>query len=198
MALTKKGLLWQSQGTVDISQFFRQMLELGFNLSRGHAKNSPSGGRLDTYQTMLVFDKPTIEYSEEQREHNVLTAFSDENRREIEHVFLEVLGPNYKVMIFANDRIARVPEHLYMKCGMPTNKTGRPVLAAHKGEFIIKDGPNFDLLTFDDVLKEVEMLRLSLNILPADSHLIPMWLEERSRYDRTKSVQSIEDSASRL
>jgi hypothetical protein len=184
MGLTKKGWLFETQVFHGLSQLVRELKGAGFMMARGHAKDSGSAGKMNTGQIMLVFEREvhSIQYTEENLEHNALIAFTDEERQDVEEILAHFEG---KVKIAGNDPIARVPaEHLYMKCGpMRLPQAGSPSLS------MSVVGPH---------LGEVEMVRVSLNPPLELWHIIPHWLEKRARFDRTSSIASIEGSIDRM
>jgi hypothetical protein len=152
-------------------------------MTRGHAKDSGSGGNMNTGQIMLVFESPgLIEYSVESAEHNAEAAFSDEERREITDLFSRF---DAKVKIAGNDPIARIPvQHVYIKCGP-----------------LRKRRDNSSTCALDVVvqhLTEVNMVRVSLNPPPELWGIIPKWLEKRTRHEREELKKSISALSSRL
>jgi hypothetical protein len=200
--LTQTGELWRSQGAVDVSMLVAQLMGT-FNLSRGHAKDTPSGGKLDTYQTMLVFDTENTEYNDEQRAHNDEAEFSNEQREEVVNAFFGVgertLGPRYKAQIMANNAIARVPDHLYLKLGLPkADSADAPMLEMEDGDLVLNHKGKSTAVTTGSIIEQVQMIRVSINIMPHHKGRIPRWLELRSRHERTASVALIGDALARM
>lgn len=179
--LSKKGQLYQSPNFLTLHTLANELLSRGFTLTRGHQKDSPSGGRLNTTQTMLVFERPeVIQYDEEQTTNNVATTFNDEERAEVLEMLAVFEG---KVMIFGNDPIERVRvQHLYMKCGPLRSVRG--------------SSPAFAPTAIEDHFVEVDMVRVSLNTPPELVQAIPTWLQYRSRKERDEAKAKIDSSVS--